>query len=203
MVGTARRRATTRTRGLAIVNWLLARDAQGNVNSNARKLGIQQILFDDRCWNSDGDRGIASWTAMRPCGIGHHDHVHLDLTINGANGNVSYWGARAGGRAEARHPGVVGPATRPGGRRSRGGTSCRPTRRGSSLPAGYDQAIVGDWDSDGIQDEILLWDIHTGNWVAAELDERRLAQRPHRHRGPVATTRSSPATGTATARSTT
>ena len=29
---------------------------------------------------------------MRQCGIGHHDHVHLDLTINGANGNVSYWG---------------------------------------------------------------------------------------------------------------
>ena len=75
-----------RNRGISIVNWLLAGDAQGNVNSNARKLGIQQILFADRCWNSDGDRGIASWAAMRPCGIGHHDHVHLDLTILGANG---------------------------------------------------------------------------------------------------------------------
>ncbi len=38
-------------------------------------------------------------------------------------------GARAGGRAEARHPGAVGPQRARGGRRCRGGTSCRPTRR--------------------------------------------------------------------------
>ena len=82
-----------RTRGLSIVNWLLAKDANGNVNANARALGIQQILFDDRCWNSDGDRGIASWNAMRECGVGHHDHVHIDLTLRGAAGTVSYWGA--------------------------------------------------------------------------------------------------------------
>ncbi len=129
------------SRGLSIVNWLLARDANGNVNANARKLGIQQILFADRCWNSDGDRGIASWYAMRQCGIGHHDHVHLDLTINGANGNVSYWGAAPEVDGQARHAGVLGPEQRlaPGGLvvqpvcPRRGGTGgaepVRPNRR--------------------------------------------------------------------------
>ena len=152
------------SRGLSIVNWLLARDAQGNVNSNARKLGIQQILFADRCWNSDGDRGIASWSAMRECDIGHHDHIHLDLTINGANGNVSYWG---------RAP-VVAPkldtqvlwdknAAR---RQAVSWWNLVPTdEEGLAMPAGADKAIVGDWDSDGIRDEIMLWNVDTGNWV--------------------------------------
>lgn len=58
-----------RSRGIAVINWLLAPDSAGNVSARARRLGVQQILFADRCWNSDGDRGITTWHAMRECGI--------------------------------------------------------------------------------------------------------------------------------------
>jgi hypothetical protein len=153
-----------RTRGLSIVNWLLAIDANGNVNANARAMGVQQILFDDRCWNSEGDRGITSWNSMRSCGVGHHDHVHIDLTLRGANGTVSYWGATP----------VIAPKLdtqvlwdqQAAYREAVSWWNLQTTdEEGLSMPAGYDRAIAGDWDSDGLIDEILLWDIDTGNWI--------------------------------------
>jgi hypothetical protein len=162
MVGTVGGGYNT-SRGIAIINWLLARDAQGNVNANARKLGIQQILFNDRCWNSDGDRGIGSFTLMRQCGIGHHDHVHLDLTINGANGNVSYWG-----RAPLVRPKIDTQVLWDRNsfwRQAVSWWNMVPTdEEGISLPAGFDRAIVFDGDSNGVQDQIFLWDVNTGNW---------------------------------------
>ncbi len=32
----------------------------GNYSANARRLGVQQILWRDRCWNTDDDRGVVS-----------------------------------------------------------------------------------------------------------------------------------------------
>jgi hypothetical protein len=154
-----------RARGLSIVNWLLARDAKGNVNSNARKLGIQQILFDDRCWNSDGDRGIASWTQMRACGIGHHDHVHLDLTLNGANGNVSYWGRAP--VVAPKHDTQVFWDRNAAWRQAISWFNLQAAdEEGLAVPAKFDRAFVGDLDNDGTQDEIFLWDNQTGDWAA-------------------------------------
>ena len=49
---------STKARGDAVVNWLLAPDANGNYSANARRLGVQQILWWDRCWNTDDDRGV-------------------------------------------------------------------------------------------------------------------------------------------------
>jgi hypothetical protein len=152
------------SRGLSIVNWLLAGDANGNVNVNARKLGIQQILFADRCWNSDGDRGIATWNAMRQCGVGHHDHVHLDLTLNGANGNVSYWGAAP--QVEGKFDTQVFWEQRSAWREavswfnlfSRG-------EEGLAVPSHFDKIVVGDLDHDGLEDETFLWDTQSGAWA--------------------------------------
>jgi hypothetical protein len=158
------------SRGRAIVNWLLATDGQGNVDANARKLGIQQILFDDRCWNSDGDRGIRTWSAMRECGVGHHDHVHLDLTIPGANGNVSYWGAAP--RVAPKLDTQVLWDHNSAWRQAVSWWHFVPTdEEGVSLPARYDRAIVGDWSGDGVQDEILLWDIQTGAWIVQSWED--------------------------------
>lgn len=151
-------------RGYNIVNWLLATDGNGNVNANARKLGIQQILFNDRCWNSDGDRGIASWSAMRPCGIGHYDHVHLDLTIDGSNGNVSYWGAAP--RVAPKIDTQVFWDFDGGWRNAISWWHMAAhDEEGLQVPAQYDQVVVGDLDSDGIQDEIFLFDTSTGDWI--------------------------------------
>lgn len=152
------------TRGVSIVNWLLARDAQGNVNSNARRLGVQQILFADRCWNSDGDRGISSWAAMRPCGIGHFDHIHIDMTLDGANGNVSYWGS-APKYAPKLDTQVLWDRNS-AYRQAVSWWNLVPTdEEGLSLPAGYDRAIRGDWSGDGVEDDLFLWDRDTGGWI--------------------------------------
>jgi hypothetical protein len=151
-------------RGRAIISWLLAKDSYGNQNAIARRLGIQQILFGDRCWNSDWDRGISGWTTMRQCGIGHHDHVHIDLTIAGAAGNTSYWG-RTPPPAAPRPDTLVLWDHQSAWRSVVSFANGVPTARGgTSLPAGYDRAIVGDWNSDGSAAEIMIWDIHTGNW---------------------------------------
>ena len=153
-----------RARGVAIVNWLLATDGLGSVNANARKLGIQQILFADRCWNADGDRGIGTWSSMRECGIGHHDHVHIDLTVAGANGQVSYWGATP--EISAKFDTQVWWIWRTPYRQAISWWNLRATDEGRvTLPAAYDRGYRGDFDGDGLTDETMLWDDETGNWV--------------------------------------
>ena len=151
-------------RGTAIVNWLLASDSAGNQNAKARQLGVQQILFNDRCWNSDGDRGISSLSQMRKCGIGHFDHVHLDFTIRGAEGLTSYWG----GTPE------IGPKydglylnDRDDGTwfvqkwfNFRAGTSMS-----GKWASGVKTTVPGDYDGDGVDDELFVYNGTTGGWT--------------------------------------
>jgi hypothetical protein len=80
--------------GNALVNWLLAPDAAGNRQARARRLGVQQILWNNHCWSTasyraDTDRKVRWARQMRECGIGHENHVHLDFTIDGAKGRTS------------------------------------------------------------------------------------------------------------------
>jgi hypothetical protein len=101
---------------------------------------------------------------MRECGIGHHDHVHVDMTVLGADGNVSYWGAAP----------VIAP--RPdtqvfwdrdsAWRQAISWFNLRATdEEGVAVPGAYDIALPGDFDGDGITDETFLWDRQTGDWV--------------------------------------
>ena len=79
--------------GDEIVTWLLAA-RNGHGNYWARKMGIQQILWNDRCWSGqrDDDRRVMSADAMRRCGIANHDnHVHLTLSDPGADGLTSWY----------------------------------------------------------------------------------------------------------------
>jgi hypothetical protein len=79
--------------GDEIVTWLLA-ERNGYANYWARKMGIQQTLWNDRCWSGQraDDRGVTSADAMRWCGIANHDnHVHLTLSNPGADGLTSWY----------------------------------------------------------------------------------------------------------------
>jgi FG-GAP-like repeat len=82
-------------RGNALVNWLFQADASGNHHARARRLGVQQIIWNNRCWSTSrsADRGITTASAMRVCNEGHYNHVHLDLTVAGANGLTSAYNA--------------------------------------------------------------------------------------------------------------
>ncbi len=167
LVGGSAGSGYNRTRGLAMVNWLLATDASGNVNAVARRLGVQQILFDDRCWNSEGDRGIASWSKMRECEVGHYDHIHVDMSLRGANGTIQYWGSAP--IVEPKFDTQVFWDIHSAWRQTISWWNLLTTdEEGLALPAGYDRAIVGDWDSNGEQGEIFLWDRDSGSYFVQE-----------------------------------
>jgi hypothetical protein len=155
---------STTYRGNAVVNWLLAPDARGNYSANARRLGVQQILWRDHCWNTDDDRGVLRVRGMRECGIGHFDHVHIDLTIAGAMGRTSYWGGTP--KVSRKHSGIFWWNNDSGGWRMQSWFNYRPTGRNTGTFARWwEFAVPGDWDKDGVDDDLLLWDQDTGRWA--------------------------------------
>jgi FG-GAP-like repeat len=151
-------------RGNAIVNFLLAPDAAGNQNANARRLGVQQILWNDRCWNSDGDRGVSSATAMRVCGYGHFDHVHVDLTLDGSDGHTSWWGSQP--RQDPKLNSIWFQDAQSGSWAWRSLVNLGAVSgRGGSHPARYTKFLSGDWNADGVDNEIFAFDQSTGDYI--------------------------------------
>lgn len=172
MVGRAGRGYNT-WRGNAIVDWLLASDAAGNQNAMARRLGVQQILWNDRCWNTDGDRGIAKATDMRVCGYGHFDHIHVDLTLRGSRGRVSYWGVTPP-PPSPKLSGMFERSTRRGDWTARAWRNLRPGRISSATwTTVWERTIAGDWDGDGAQDEMFMWSTDDGRWMVRAWNGRR------------------------------
>jgi hypothetical protein len=154
---------STTERGNAVVNWLLAPDAKGNYSANARRLGVMQILWRDHCWNTDDDRGVLSVRGMRECGIGHFDHVHIDLTLDGAMGRTSYWGGTP--KISRKQNGVFWWNNDTGVWRMQSWFDYRPAvRRSGTLMRRWDLAAPGDWDKDGVDDDLLLWNRDSGQW---------------------------------------
>jgi hypothetical protein len=153
-------------RGNAIVNWLLEPDSDGNYSSRARRLGVMQILWRDHCWNTDDDRGVVQVKRMRACGIGHFDHVHIDLTIAGAEGRTSYWGGRP--VIEPKFNGLLWWDQQSGRRGTHSWFNFRARYR-SSPPwnARWDVAVNGDFRSDGRSSDLFVWDRDTGDWVVS------------------------------------
>jgi hypothetical protein len=59
----------------------------------ARVTGVEQILWNDRCWTT-ADRDVLAAAEMARCGIPNHDnHVHLTLSNAGADGLTSWYAA--------------------------------------------------------------------------------------------------------------
>jgi hypothetical protein len=91
----ADRRAAAKLIGL-----LLAPDAAGNPQSLARRMGVQELIWDCGYWG-------AGMTAFKPYGVcysrrgklrkridrtaAHRDHVHIGMTKAGADAKTSFW----------------------------------------------------------------------------------------------------------------
>jgi hypothetical protein len=80
---------------------LLASDSRGNRHALARRMGIQEIIYDCQVWLADG-LGMTRYGLCRnrPTGrrrrpiddtIEHLDHVHIGLNWPGARRQTSYW----------------------------------------------------------------------------------------------------------------
>ena len=82
-----------------LIGLLLAADKRGNEHALARRMGVQEIIWDCRSWWS-GSEGMSRYSACfnrkgRPVKVddttAHRDHVHLGLSRAGAQMLTSFW----------------------------------------------------------------------------------------------------------------
>ena len=82
---------------------LLAPDANGNPQALARRMGVQELIWDCGYWGA----GMSNFRPYGACfnekgkprkrvdkTTAHRDHIHIGMTKAGANGRTSFWAAR-------------------------------------------------------------------------------------------------------------
>ena len=81
-----------------VINWLLATDQYGNRYANARRLGVAQIIWNQRSWRAtsgataDQSTWAICYTGGKTCGSSpHQDHMHFTLSADGADKRTSWW----------------------------------------------------------------------------------------------------------------
>lgn len=93
-------RAADRRAARRLILTLLATDRAGNPHALARRMGVQEIIWDCRSWWSGSDRmGPYSLCYTRKGKrrknvdrtLAHRDHVHIGLTRQGARMRTSFW----------------------------------------------------------------------------------------------------------------
>jgi hypothetical protein len=96
----ADRRAADRLIGL-----LLATDSVGNTHALARRMGVEELIWDCEFWAA----GMPEFQPYRPCygkrgklrmhvdtTVAHRDHIHIGMTKAGAAGKTSFWHGHTG-----------------------------------------------------------------------------------------------------------
>ncbi len=89
-----------RASGKRLVAMLLAPDSAGNPRALARRMGVQEIIWDCSYWSAGGD----DFGPYAPCfgksgqrrkrvdaTVGHLDHIHIGLSKAGAMRRTSWW----------------------------------------------------------------------------------------------------------------
>ena len=80
-----------------LISALLAPDSAGRPAALARRMGVQEIIFDCRAWfGGGGAPTLARYSACAPGHkvddtTAHRNHVHLGLTERGAAKRTSFW----------------------------------------------------------------------------------------------------------------
>jgi len=86
-----------------VIRLLLATDRGGNEHALARRMGIQEIIWNCRSWwsGSDGmdDYSVCFTERGKPrrgvsATLAHKDHIHFGLSRAGAAKRTSFWRAR-------------------------------------------------------------------------------------------------------------
>jgi hypothetical protein len=83
-----------------LIRLLLAPDAAGNPQALARRMGVEELIWDCGYWSA----GMTQFNAYSPCygkrgklkrkvnkTIAHRDHVHIGMTKRGAAARTSFW----------------------------------------------------------------------------------------------------------------
>ena len=83
-----------------LIRLLLAPDAAGNPQALARRMGVEELIWDCGYWGA----GMSQFSEYSPCygkrgnlkrklnkTIAHRDHVHIGMTKHGAAAQTSFW----------------------------------------------------------------------------------------------------------------
>jgi hypothetical protein len=94
------RRAADRRAARNLIATLLAPDTAGNPHALARRMGVQEIIWDCSYWAT----GMADFRPYGPCfrddgrprkhvdrTTAHKDHIHFGLSRAGAAGRTTFW----------------------------------------------------------------------------------------------------------------
>jgi hypothetical protein len=94
---------TDRRAARKLIRLLLATDRAGNRHALARRMGVQEIIWDCKSWwsGSDGldDYSVCFTDSGKPrrgvsTTLAHRDHIHLGLSRAGAAKRTSFWRSR-------------------------------------------------------------------------------------------------------------
>ena len=93
-------KAADRRAAKRLIDMLLAADRAGNPHALARRMGVQEIIWNCRSWWSGSD-GMGPYSVCydrkgrrkKRVGdtIAHRDHVHIGLNRAGARMQTSFW----------------------------------------------------------------------------------------------------------------
>ena len=88
-----------------LIDLLLAADSAGNAQALARRMGVEELIWDCEYWAA----GMLEFQPYRPCygkrgkprkrvnvTVAHRDHVHIGMTKAGAAGKTSFWRRHTG-----------------------------------------------------------------------------------------------------------
>ncbi len=89
----------------ALIELLLAPDSAANEQALARRMGVEELIWDCSYWAA----GMTERIDYRPCfgkrgkprkhvnaTVAHRDHVHIGMTRAGAKGETSFWRRHTG-----------------------------------------------------------------------------------------------------------
>jgi hypothetical protein len=94
------RNRTDRRAARRLILMLLATDRAGNPQALARRMGVQEIIWDCRSWWAGSDRlepySVCLDSRGRPrrrvdFTLAHRDHVHIGLNLAGARKRTTFW----------------------------------------------------------------------------------------------------------------
>lgn len=96
-----------RAAGKRLITLLLAPDEEGNPRALARRMGVEEIIWDCSYWGA----GMEQFGRYRECfnkhgerrtrvdrTLAHIDHLHIGLSRAGAAARTSYWRTQLGSR---------------------------------------------------------------------------------------------------------
>jgi hypothetical protein len=93
------RRAGDRREAARLISLLLAPDAAGNLHALARRMGVQEIIWDCRAWFGGGEvrkysvcyKGRGGAYKNPGPTLAHRDHIHFGLSRAGAGKQTTFW----------------------------------------------------------------------------------------------------------------